>query len=385
MQGEYIAIHIVLANKDSSSNSIYAIIVHLKFQRVSNHMKCLDCQNEMTNYEAHKLVHKLSYDVCEKCGGLWLDKGELDKMAFQVMGDIEYCSRDEVKGAEETRNCPRCNVHLHKVSFLGDDKIILDRCENCSGFWLDGGQLEIIDDNLVKTMPVSGNGFSEFLTNTHLPHFYKRIRKEHSDDFSFAVLPFSARDTSKSELKCPTCEKTMETYKAFGVKFETCMTCHGLWLHKGELKTLKDKIDTNSWGNLRWMNDEIDAIEKTSAMISNKTCPQCKNCKLISTNFANTKTIIDWCKECEGMWLDYEEFETIVQYLRDELDHLTSKEMEHKVIQEVKKIWNDDSESKMSEILDAKAAISALINIKIFEHPVLVNLLITATEDSPIK
>jgi Zn-finger nucleic acid-binding protein len=337
-------------------------------------MKCLDCNHEMTNYEAHTLAHKLSYDVCEKCGGLWLDQGELDKMAFQVEGDIEYCSHDEVKGPPETKNCPRCNVHLHKVKFLGESDIILDRCENCSGFWLDGGQLEKIDDELVKLMPVSGRGFSEFLTNTHLPHFYKRVKKDTSDNFSLAVLPFLAKDLGKSALKCPACEKAMESYKAYGVKFESCSACHGLWLHKGELKALKDKIDADSWGNLRWMNDEVNAIEKTSAMTSNKTCPQCKDCQLISTHFGNSKTMIDWCKKCEGIWLDYEEFETIMQYLRDELEHLTSKEMEHKVVQEVKRIWSDNSESKISEILDAKAAISTLVNINIFEHPALFNM-----------
>lgn len=338
-------------------------------------MNCLDCSNKMTTYEAHTIAHKLTYIVCEKCSGLWLEHGQLDKMAFEVQGDIEYCSKDEVKDAQETKNCPHCNVHLHKVKFLGENDIILDRCENCAGFWLDGGQLDKIDADLAKIMPISGKGFSEFIANVHLPHFYKRIRKENRD-FSFTVLPFNAKDVSNSDLDCPTCKKAMESYKAYGVKFETCKTCHGLWLHKDELKTLKNKIDAKSWGNLRWMNDEVDAIEKTSAMTSTTSCPQCKNCQLISTHFGNSQTILEWCKNCHGTWLGYEAFETIVQYLRDELDHLSSKAVEEKMIQEVKRIWNDNSESKISEILDAKAALSAFINISIFEHPALAKMLI---------
>ena len=339
-------------------------------------MKCLNCQSEMINYEAHTLAHKLSYEVCEKCGGLWFDQGELNKMAFRVTGDIEYCSRDEVASAHETKDCPRCNVPLHRVKFLGVDHIILDRCDNCGGFWLDGGQAEKIDEDLARIMPVSGKGLSKFLTNSHLPHFHKRIRKDTPDNLSCVVVPFRARDLGVSKLDCPKCRKAMEFYKAYGVTFESCVCCHGLWLYKGELKKLKDKIDAGSWGNLRWMNDEVNAIENTSAMTSNRICPQCKDCQLISTHFGNSKMIIDWCKRCHGTWLDYEILETIVKYLRDELDHVTSKEIEKRVVHEVKRVWDDNSENKMSEILDAKAAISALINISIFEHPALAEMLI---------
>ena len=49
--------------------------------------------------------------------------------------------------------------------------------------------------------------------------------------------------------------------------------------------------------------------------------------------------------------------------------------MKKKVYEEIKEIW-DGPQDNISEILDAKAAISALINIMIFEHPKLCKLLI---------
>jgi Zn-finger nucleic acid-binding protein len=58
-------------------------------------MRCLNCNTEMTNYDVVTKSAELSYDVCEKCGSLWLDRGELDKMAFQVAGSIEVCSEQE--------------------------------------------------------------------------------------------------------------------------------------------------------------------------------------------------------------------------------------------------------------------------------------------------
>ena len=46
-------------------------------------MRCLNCNAEMVNYDVITKKAELSYDVCEKCGSLWLDAGELDKMAFK--------------------------------------------------------------------------------------------------------------------------------------------------------------------------------------------------------------------------------------------------------------------------------------------------------------
>src|ERR1022692_2058504 len=110
-------------------------------------MQCLNCDNEMTNYEVTTHDASISYNVCEKCGGLWLDAGDLDKMAFQVQGDIEYCSQDRAAEAEkQIKKCPRCeNFNLERVKFIGCDDILLHHCRNCGGFWLDGGELNLVD------------------------------------------------------------------------------------------------------------------------------------------------------------------------------------------------------------------------------------------------
>jgi len=60
-------------------------------------MKCLNCRTEMTNNLVQTRKDRISYDVCDDCGSLWLDAGELDKMAFQVDGSIEVCSKDKVE------------------------------------------------------------------------------------------------------------------------------------------------------------------------------------------------------------------------------------------------------------------------------------------------
>ena len=77
----------------------------------------------------------MSYDVCEKCGSLWLDRGELDKMAFQVAGSIEFCSEEEADiAARPPRTCPRCDdVQLSPVRFLGETNIVLGHAAIAAG------------------------------------------------------------------------------------------------------------------------------------------------------------------------------------------------------------------------------------------------------------
>ena len=101
-------------------------------------MRCLNCGTEMMNNQVSTKNDLVSYDMCEKCGSLWLDKGELDRMAFQVEGSIEYCSQDAVEELEkQKRKCPRCdNSNLYRVRFLNSTDIILYHCRDCGVFGL---------------------------------------------------------------------------------------------------------------------------------------------------------------------------------------------------------------------------------------------------------
>ena len=341
-------------------------------------MKCLNCKTEMMNQLIITKGDRLAYDICEKCGSLWLDRGELNKMAFQVEGDIEYCSAKDTEGAlGPIRRCPRCdNTVLHKVSFIEYSDIILDHCKNCGGFWLDGGELDRINETLNGIMPVPGRGFSDFIKNVHLPYWYRRIKRQSSEtDFTVEVPPLKhAQFQAETEHACPACQASLNSYTAYGIEIEGCPKCKGLWLDQDELRVLKDRATKGSWQTLRWMDDEVEAIGQINAMPSRRLCPKCKGVKLVATSFGDSPILIDWCPKCHGTWLDREEFDAIVENLRSRLNALTTDEMRTKVYEEIKEVWRGP-EDKISEILNAKAAVSALINIMIFEHPRLYRLI----------
>lgn len=325
----------------------------------------------MTNYDVVTKNAELSYDVCENCGSLWLDRGELDKMAFHVSGSIEFCSEEEAAIIEQApKNCPRCDdFQLASVRFLGDTDIILHHCRNCGGFWLDGGQLNLIDRELAKIMPVSGHGFSDFINNVHVPYWFNRIKRPSSEtDFKVEVEPISgAKHLKSTNEDCPACGAKLDLYSILSMKFEGCPKCHGLWLVKDELRKLKNKIGV---GQLHWLNAEVDNIERTAAIPTKRVCPKKDSGNLVSVVFGKSSVVIDWCPKCHGVWLDRGEFDKVIDYLTTEVGSATIKDVEKEIVDDFKKLVKGGGpESRVAEIGDIAAAITALLNFTIFEHP----------------
>jgi Zn-finger nucleic acid-binding protein len=331
----------------------------------------------MTNYDVITNKAELSYDVCEKCGSLWLDRGELDKIAFQVQGSIEFCSEDDANITEQApKNCPRCDdFQLSPVRFLGETEIILHHCRNCGGFWLDGGQLNLIDEAVTKIMPVIGHGFSDFVNHVHVPYWFKRIKKPSSEtDFKFEVEPISgAKHLQNTNDDCPACGTKLDLYSILGMEFEGCPKCHGMWLEKDELRKLKNKVGI---GELHWLNTEIDSIEQTAAVASKRVCPKKDSKNLLSVVFGKSSVVLDWCPKCHGMWLDRGEYDKIMGYLQNEAGDSTIKDVEKEIAEDVKRLWKGGPESRVAELGDIAAAVTALLNFTIFEHPKLCKALL---------
>lgn len=344
-------------------------------------MHCLNCNQEMTNYVIHTPLHHVSYNVCEHCRSLWLDKGVLNKLAPTGSGDIEFCSEDVVEGGQKAKKCPRCTDEtMDKVKFIGNDEIILERCKNCEGFWLDGGQLDKIDKHLEYLLHARKTGFSEFMTETHLPFWVKRTSRPSDDADKVPVMPIKgAKVQSQTQDMCPVCHINLDLYSDFHIGFEGCPKCRGMWVDEEKLKQLKSKVED---GDIRWMDDELEAIEKTKAMASDRLCPKCNGTKLLSTKFGHSNLIIDWCPSCHGIWLDRDEFLNMIKYLDDEENHMTTDEMRHEEGEEIKKIWTGH-EHKLTEIVDAWKAHKALSLINLWEnHPEMARFLLQAGEQS---
>ncbi|HMT96793.1 MAG TPA: zf-TFIIB domain-containing protein [Ferruginibacter sp.] len=84
-------------------------------------MKCPNC-NE-TLLMTHR--NNIEIDYCPTCRGVWLDKGELDKMlefASQITASSSNSTFDSRQGYEENRHHPGYKLQkpYKKKSFLND-------------------------------------------------------------------------------------------------------------------------------------------------------------------------------------------------------------------------------------------------------------------------
>jgi Zn-finger nucleic acid-binding protein len=175
---------------------------------------------------------------------------------------------------------------------------------------------------------------------------------------------------------CPVCGSRLNLYSISSMEYEACGKCGGLWLNKDELRKLKNRTEG---GRLHWMNAEIDNIEKTSARATNRPCVKCKDAKLISTVFGHSSIVINWCPKCHGIWLEHSELDGIMGYLKKESLKATPGKLKNVVAMDMKRIVEDGPEGTLAKIGDADAALHALINATIFEHPALVELCMAAS------
>jgi Zn-finger nucleic acid-binding protein len=95
-------------------------------------------------------------DVCTACGGMCLDKGELNELATGHAGDIEYCSidRDAHPDKFPIRLCPKCpGQTMSKINLLAYSELVFDFCPKCDGLFLDKGEIAQMNSELQEVSP----------------------------------------------------------------------------------------------------------------------------------------------------------------------------------------------------------------------------------------
>ncbi|HZE13938.1 MAG TPA: zf-TFIIB domain-containing protein, partial [Chthoniobacterales bacterium] len=99
--------------------------------------------------------------------------------------------------------------------------------------------------------------------------------------------------------------------------------------------------------------------------------------------FGHSGVVIDSCPDCHGVWLDRGEFDSIVDFLRDDATNATAKEIGQELREDLRKaVSGEGPESRLAELGDAAAAIEALANTVIFDHPAFFNFLSSATRSA---
>jgi Zn-finger nucleic acid-binding protein len=90
----------------------------------------------------------ISLDVCESCGGLWLDRLELARFEEpdSVLGEALLAHLSQFPVAIVDRSvrlhCPRHPaVVMMRRPYSSAAPVLIDECPQCGGTWLDADEL----------------------------------------------------------------------------------------------------------------------------------------------------------------------------------------------------------------------------------------------------
>ncbi|MFH1055454.1 MAG: zf-TFIIB domain-containing protein [Candidatus Altiarchaeota archaeon] len=91
-------------------------------------VKCPKDGKEMNR----KTVNGVELDVCGKCGGVWMDWGELQRVS-----DGKVTEHELVEKERSNSSCPRCDKKMNVAEL---NSVILENCR--CGIFFDAGEAE---------------------------------------------------------------------------------------------------------------------------------------------------------------------------------------------------------------------------------------------------
>ncbi len=116
----------------------------------------MKCPNDNSELVKEKYEGEVEIDKCEKCGGIWLDAGELE--AIQELKVNDY--REDLKEMSDHINeatalakakdtdlidCPICGIEMERSEYGYCSQILIDSCTKGHGVWLDRHELMALE------------------------------------------------------------------------------------------------------------------------------------------------------------------------------------------------------------------------------------------------
>ena len=179
---------------------------------------------------------------------------------------------------------------------------------------------------------------------------------------------------------CPKCDIALENKEIEPISVDLCPTCEGVWFEKDELRQAKDITDSD----LNWLDFEIwKNKDKFKASESSIKCPDC-GLQTVLLNYGETDVEIDYCLECQGVWLDKGEFIKIIEALTKELLTKPFSDYIQSSLKEAKEIITGP-ESIISEWKDFSTVLRFMQYRLLVENPELQDTLLKVQERNPFK
>ncbi|NLE65121.1 MAG: zf-TFIIB domain-containing protein [Elusimicrobia bacterium] len=114
-------------------------------------LNCPNCRHALRQVIYEGVV----IETCDHCQGEWVDHSEIERInqARDVIFSLKEAAvipgaKKSVPGTIASRDkalsCPHCQIPLRVINYAYDSGVMVDKCPQCGGFWLDKGELESI-------------------------------------------------------------------------------------------------------------------------------------------------------------------------------------------------------------------------------------------------
>lgn len=117
-------------------------------------------------------------------------------------------------------------------------------------------------------------------------------------------------------MNCPNHHGKLEKVIFHNVETDYCPECLGVWFDRDELLYAKDEKDQQ----LNWVDVDLWRDKGRFQLSAGyKHCPFCRT-GLMEVSYDDSSVKVDFCKHCQGVWLDRGEFKQIMVYLKKKGD-----------------------------------------------------------------
>jgi hypothetical protein len=169
---------------------------------------------------------------------------------------------------------------------------------------------------------------------------------------------------------CPNDNEKLEKVLFHEVEVDYCPKCLGIWFDADELRFAKDNKDKE----LNWLDVDLWRDRgKFEVFKIKKHCPVCR-VGLQEIRYDESKTKIDYCKKCNGVWLDRGEFKQIINYLKNKSDYEILHNYSKSLIKELWEVFSGP-EIFRSELADFLTLLKLLKYKFIIQHPRIMELI----------
>ncbi len=167
-------------------------------------------------------------------------------------------------------------------------------------------------------------------------------------------------------MECPKDNQTLETILFHDVEVDYCPDCLGVWFDQDELGWAKNSKDEQ----LNWVDFDIwRDKEKFKMSHVDRHCPSCR-AGLVEVSYDKSNVTIDFCKHCQGVWLDRGEFKKIMEYIKDKSDYEILNRYTKNLIKQLWEVFSGPEQFR--EELSDFLMVTKLLNYKfVTQYPLL--------------